>query len=165
MRQRDLWRERLARALSLALKAVSMARPQGRQSLNVSLSLLVSMSRCLMSPQVSGLRSQVSHSFPRPAAPMARHRITIGPRASSSAVRALVRAPKAAQRFAIGPRAAQTFRNVARAPSPLHEPRTTDHEPRTTNHEPRTTNHEPRITSHEKNSTFFKNPLARSPEM
>jgi hypothetical protein len=41
---------------------------------------------------------------------MARHRITIGPRASSSAVRASVRAPKAVQRFAIGPRAAKTFR-------------------------------------------------------
>ena len=140
----------------------SPARPPKSQCLavsprlNVSLSLPVSMSRCLMSPQVSSLRSPVSHSFPRPAAPMARHRITIGPRASSSAVRALVRAPKAAQRFAIGPRAAQTFRNVARAPSPLHEPRTTDHGPRTTNHESRAT---------KKNSTFFQNPLARSREM
>ena len=130
MRQRDLWRERLARALSLALKAVSMARPQGRQRLNVSLSLPVSMSRCLMSPQVSGLRSQVSHSFPRPAAPMARHRIAIGPRAAVPQCAP----PCAPQRQeigkAIGPRPAKTFRDVARAPSPLHEPRTTNHEPR-----------------------------------
>ena len=51
-------------ALSLPPKAMSKVRPQGRQSLNVSLSHPVSMSRCLMSPQVSGLRSLVSHSFP-----------------------------------------------------------------------------------------------------
>ena len=71
---------------------MSLARPQGRQRLNVSLSHSVSMSRCL---NVSAsLRSQVSGL---PLLPPPRQR------------RAPVRAPTAEQCFANGPRAAQPF--------------------------------------------------------